>query len=89
MSEFFKSSLIWVVDFRHDGRPRRWFKVLDPAADVHGQMTTLLHERYGARARRVEGRPATPDEETQYLHGEEPRNAFCPTGRTQGPRPEP
>ena len=81
MSDFFKTSTTWVVDFRYEGQPRRWFRVFGPGADVSGQMTTLLHELYGARAQLVEVRVATEDEETHYLRGEEPKNVFCPTGR--------
>ena len=81
MSEFFKTSTIWVVDFRYEGRPRRWFKSFGPATDVHGQMTQLLHDLFGKRAQLIEVRRATEDEETQYLRGEEPKNVLCPTGR--------
>lgn len=81
MSEFFKTSTIWVVDFRYEGRPRRWFKSFGPAADVHGQMTQGLHDLFGKRAQLIEVRRATADEETQYLRGEEPKNVLCPTGR--------
>jgi hypothetical protein len=50
VSEFFKTSTTWVVDFRYEGRPRRWFKSFGPAADVHQMMTILLHDLYGERA---------------------------------------
>ena len=30
MTAFFKPSTTWVADFRHDGHPRRWFKVFGP-----------------------------------------------------------
>ena len=69
------------MDFRYDGRPRRWFKVCGPGADVRARMTTLLHDLYGERAKLVDVRMTTEDEETQYLRGEEPKNVFCPTGR--------
>ncbi|MDP2005078.1 MAG: hypothetical protein Q8K45_05330 [Rubrivivax sp.] len=85
MAAFYKTSTTWVVDYRYDGRPRRWFKAFGPNADVAGLMTTELRDLYGHRARLVEVRPATEEEETQYLHGDEPRNTFCPTGRG-GPR---
>lgn len=81
MSEFFKTSTTWVVDFHYEGRPRRWFKVFGPGADVNLEMTRLLQDLYGERAQLVDVRTATGDEETQYLRGEEPKNVLCPTGR--------
>ena len=83
-SEFFKVSTTWVVDFRYDGHPRRWFKVFGRSIDVRALMMTELHELYGDRAQLVEVREATEQEEGQYLRGDEPKNAFCPTGR-RGP----
>lgn len=81
MAEFFRTSTIWVVDFRYDGRARRQFKAFGPNEDVLRTMTTGLHDLYGERARLVEVRKATDEEELQYLRGEEPRNIICPTGR--------
>ena len=89
MSEFFKTSTIWVVDFRYEGRPRRWFKSFRPDADVHRQMTILLRDMYGERAHLIAVRQATMDEEAQYLSGEEPKNVLCPTGRHERTGPEP
>lgn len=80
-SEFFKTSTTWVVDFRYDGRPRRWFKAFGPGEDVTTQMTHLLQSWYGGRAKLVEVRRATDEEETLYLRGAEPKNVLCPTGR--------
>jgi len=80
MSEFFKSSKTWVVDFRFEGRPRRWFKIFGPRHDVNKAMTSLLQDLYGERAQLVGVRAATDEEEAQYLRGEEPRNVLCPTG---------
>ncbi len=85
MASFFKTSTTWVVDFHFDGRPRRWFKAFGPDTDVRERMTTELQQLYGHRARLVEVRKATDDEETQYLRGDEVKNAICPTGRG-GPR---
>lgn len=83
---FFRNSVTWVIDFRHDGRPRRWFKVLraglDPTLQVQGELRAL----YGDRAQWVGARAATAEEESQFLRGEEARNAYCPTGRKSGPR---
>ena len=81
MSEFFKTSVTWVVDFRYEGRPRRWFKAFGPGDDVGHEMTSLLQDLYGERAQLVGVRRATEDEEAQYLRGEEPKNVICPTGR--------
>lgn len=81
MAEFFRTSQVWVVDFRYDGAPRRWFKAFAEGADVATQMRRTLHELHGARAQLVAVRPADADEESQYLRGELPLNAICPTGR--------
>lgn len=81
MSEFFRTSTTWVVDFRYDGRPRRWFKALGPVDDARSEMAKLLRSLYGDRAQLVDVRKATAQEETQYLRGDEPKNALCPTGR--------
>jgi hypothetical protein len=81
VSDFFRTSTTWVVDFRYDGRARRWFKACGPGVDVRETMSALLRDLYGERARLVEVRKATPEEETRYLRGEETKNVFCPTGR--------
>ncbi len=87
MAEFFKTSTTWVVDFRYDGRPRRWFKAFGPGVDVQGVMAQQLQDWYGRRARLVEVRPATAEEESDYLRGTEAKNLMCPTGR-RGPTGE-
>jgi len=81
MAEYFKTSTIWVVDFRYEGRPRRWFKAFDSQVNVRQRMTTALRDLYGERAKLVDVHKATDEEELQYLRGEEPKNVFCPTGR--------
>lgn len=81
MADFFRRSATWVVDFRYDGRPRRWFRLFPPGADVQQLMREQLRELHGERAQLVQVRPASADEEAQYLRGEEPRNVVCPTGR--------
>lgn len=86
-SVFFKTSSIWVVDFRYDGHPRRWFKLLRPGQDVPALMADELRTLYGTRAVLVGVREATPEEEAQYLRGEAPANVLCPTGRA--PRTDP
>ncbi len=85
MAEFFKTSTIWVVDFLYDGRARRWFRAFGPGDDVPRLMSAQLSELYGERARLVETRKATDEEELKYLRGEEPRNIYCPTGRSAPP----
>lgn len=81
MAEFFKTSVIWVVDFHYEGRPRRWFKAFGPKDDPFQKMTDTLHDLYGDRAKLATVRKATEEEELQYLRGEEPKNSYCPTGR--------
>jgi uncharacterized DUF497 family protein len=80
MAEFFKTSTTWVVDFRYDGRARRWFKAFGPGVDVARTIAATLRDLYGERAKLVAVRKATDEEERQYLRGEEPRNVYCPTG---------
>lgn len=81
MSEFFKTSTTWVIDFRYEGHPRRWFRIFGSGVDVRTAMAASLGKLYGDRAQLVEVRRATDDEELQYLRGEEPKNSMCPTGR--------
>jgi hypothetical protein len=86
VAPFFRSSKVWVVDFTYDGHPRRWLKALPQAADAQAELAAQLGDLYGARARIVMVRPATTEEETQYIRGELPTNAICPTGRAPGRR---
>lgn len=81
MAEFFRTSEIWVVEFTYDGRPRRWFKAFAQGADVAAKAAALIQDLYDKRGRLVSVRPATPDEETQYVRGTLPKNVLCPTGR--------
>lgn len=89
MATFFRTSTVWVVDFRYEGRPRRWFKPARPDADMAAEMASLLQEMYGERAQLVAVRPASPEEELQYLRGEEPKNKLCPGGRCDWEPPPP
>ena len=84
MTEFFKTSTTWVVDFLYDGSPRRWFKLMRPGVDARAHMTDELRDLHGVRARLISVRLASAEEEAQYLRGETPVNALCPTGR-RGP----
>jgi hypothetical protein len=81
MATFYKVSRLWVVDFTYDGRPRRWIKPLREGADGAALITAELNDLYGRRVRIAEVRHATPEEETQYIRGEVPKNVYCPTGR--------
>ncbi|WP_418320202.1 hypothetical protein [Piscinibacter sakaiensis] len=81
MAEFFKTSTIWVVDFRYKGKARRWFKAFAPDADVKRLVGEELDQLYGRDVQIVELRRATDEEELQYLRDELPVQSFCPTGR--------
>jgi hypothetical protein len=80
MATFFRTSRVWVVEFTYDGHPRRWLKALPESAPAQAALEAELAELYGQRARLVAVRPATAEEETQYIRGDLPKNAFCPTG---------
>ena len=81
MTEFFKTSTTWVMDFLYAGSPRRWFKLMRHGVDARARMADELRDLHGARARLLSVRLATADEEAQYLRGDAPINAMCPTGR--------
>lgn len=87
MVTFFRSSRVWVTDFLYEGRPRRWLKALPEGTDARQAMQSELESLYGPRARLVAVRPATPEEDRDYLRGDLPRNAYCPSGKV--PRTEP
>ncbi|MBC7704856.1 MAG: hypothetical protein H7274_13045 [Rhodoferax sp.] len=78
MMDLYRLTTTWIVDYLYDGRPRRWFRAFRPGTDVQSEMKALLDEYYGTRARLVVVRPATPEEEREYLRGEQPKNAYCP-----------
>ena len=81
VAHFYRTSKVWVVDFTYDGHPRRWLKALPQAADGQAKIEAEIRDLYGARARVLAVRPATTEEETQYIRGEGSINASCPTGR--------
>jgi uncharacterized DUF497 family protein len=81
MAQFFRVSEVWVVDYTYDGHPRRWLKALPKSADAPAQLEAELADLYGRRVRVVSVRPATAEEETQYIRGDLPKNIMCPTGR--------
>ena len=71
---FYKTSKVWILDFTYDGAPRRWFKALLEDADARTLFEAQRGDLYGKRGRFVDVRPATRDEETQYLNGTAPKN---------------
>lgn len=81
MAQLFRRTQVWVVEFHHDGRARRWFKALPQGTDAPSEMARVLRELYGAHATLQAVRPATPQEELDYVRGNLPRNVLCPTGR--------
>ena len=89
MAPFFRSSTVWVIDFQYDGRPRRWLKALPEGLDVQREAESVLRDLYGDRARLAGVRRATPEEDSDYLRGDLPRNAYCPTGKTPLTAPHP
>lgn len=89
MATFFRRTQVWVVDFTYEGRPRRWFKALPQGTEASVAMRSLLHDLYGAPARLVSVRPASEQEELDYVRGKVPRNMLCPTGRALRSEPKP
>jgi hypothetical protein len=85
MAPFYKTSRLWVIDFTYDGRPRRWIKPLRDSEDGRAVLAAELLDLYGSRAHVVAIRPANDEEETQYIHGDLPKNVLCPTGRRGSP----
>lgn len=80
MSEFYRISTLWVVDFRYEGRARRWFKAFGANVDAAQSVRETLRDLYDGRAELVALRPATAEEDAQYLRGDVPKNAYCPVG---------
>lgn len=77
---FYKTSKVWILDFTYDGAPRRWFKALLEDADARTLFEAQRGDLYGKRGRFVDVRPATRDEETQYLNGTAPKKRLLPEG---------
>jgi len=63
MAELFRTSTIWVVDFYYQGLPRHWFRAFRPDDQVRATMIAELHDLCGERAKLVDVRPATQEEE--------------------------
>jgi hypothetical protein len=66
MADFFKTSTIW-VDFRYDGRARRWLKTFRANHDVPREMAPACVICM-ARVQRGSAK-ATEEEIQQYLRG--------------------
>jgi hypothetical protein len=81
MAPYYKSSRLWVVDYLYDGSSRHWLEALPEGVDGAQVLTARLHDLYGKRCRVTGVRPATDAEESDYLHGVEAKNEYCPTGR--------
>lgn len=81
MSQFFRTSTVWVIDFRFDGRARRWLRAFPAHADVEREVREQLLRLHGDRAVLAAVRRATDEEQAQFLRGESPPGASCPTGR--------
>ena len=81
MAEFFKTSTIWVVNFRYGGRQRRWLKAFGANDGVRREVAATWRELCSKRVQLVEVRKVTKEESLQYLRGEEPNNFNCRTGR--------
>ena len=82
---FYRNSTTWVIDFRYDGRPRRWFRIVGEGLDPSRQVQEELRALYGDRVQWVVARPATDEEESQFLRGDKAWNVLCPTGRPASP----
>ncbi|MDP9971736.1 hypothetical protein J2W39_002978 [Variovorax paradoxus] len=81
MADFYKRSLVRVIDFSCDARARRLFRAFPLGADVATAMRQELLELHAGRARRQALRQATDAEDLQYVRADLPRNVLCPTGR--------
>ncbi len=60
-------------------------QALPEGADGPALLAAELMDVQGPLARVVEIRPALPQEETDYLRGNLPKNILCPTGRRGNP----
>lgn len=89
MAPFFRNSSVWVIDFQYEGRPRRRLKALPEGSDAPREAQALLQDLYSNHARLVGVRPATEQEDSDYRHGNLPRNAYCPSGKAPTTPPQP
>ncbi len=65
--------VLWVVDYRLDGRLCRWIRALRVVSPPHALIREELDELYGERATLVELRAATEEERIAFIRGEPPR----------------
>lgn len=86
MAEFFRTSAIWVVDYRFDGRPRRWWRAAPVGHDPSAALAAELGDLHGSRAQLEQVRLATPEEELAYLRGETAPNLYCPVASFEAKR---
>ena len=75
MAEYFKTSTLWVVDFRYEGRPRRWFKACGPQDDVRERMITAFRDLYGQRAQFVDVRRRRTRKNCSTFEAKSPRTS--------------
>lgn len=81
MAAFFRTSTVWWIEYHYQGRPRQLLRCFGPGVDAAAEMSRELAELHGGQAQLLQARLATPQEEQQYLRGEGPVNAYCPSGR--------
>ncbi|NCT84525.1 MAG: hypothetical protein GXC94_15350 [Comamonadaceae bacterium] len=86
MAEFFRTSAIWIVDYRFDGRPRRWWRAAPVGNDPSAALAAELAALYGSRAQLEQVRLATAEEEQAYVRGETAPNLYCPLARSEAKR---
>ena len=70
MAHVLDSCVLWVVDYRLDGRPRRWIRALPVAAPPHAMVLEELDELYVTRATLIELRQASDEERIAFIRGE-------------------
>lgn len=72
MAHVLDSCVLWVVDYRLDGRLRQWIRALPVVSPPHAMMLEELDELYGQRAALIELRQASDEERTAFIRGEPP-----------------
>jgi hypothetical protein len=72
MAHVLDGCVLWVVDYRLDGRPCRWIRALRVVAPPHALIQEELDELYGDRAELIELRAATEEERAAFIRGEPP-----------------
>jgi hypothetical protein len=72
MAHVLDGCVLWVVDYRLDGRPCRWIRALRVVSPPHAFIQEELDELYGPRAELLELRQATDEERIAFIRGEPP-----------------